>query len=203
LSKAAGLERIETPRMVGERMETEHLAPLSGLLQNRRVAEWLWPHGGPTDQDLLDLTRQKTRHWDRYGFGLWLLHDKQTEAVVGWGGLQWTYVAELDEVEVAWAIAPERWRQGLATELAQASIAAAFGALGMREIIAFTLPHNVASRRVMEKTGFVYERDIVHALLPHVLYRCYSDHVGSFNPVQRGQEGAGLDARRHGRSRPR
>jgi RimJ/RimL family protein N-acetyltransferase len=85
--------------------------------------------------------------------------------------LQWTYVAELDEVEVAWAISPERWGRGLATELARASITTAFGPLGLSGIIAFTLPHNLASRRVMEKTGFVYERNIVHAQLPHVLYR--------------------------------
>jgi RimJ/RimL family protein N-acetyltransferase len=55
--------------------------------------------------------------------------------------------------------------------MAQAAITAAFGPVGVDELIAFTLPNNVASRRVMEKTGFVYERDIVHALLPHVLYR--------------------------------
>jgi RimJ/RimL family protein N-acetyltransferase len=29
----------------------------------------------------------------------------------------------------------------------------------------------VASRRVMEKLGMAYERDVVHAGLPHVLYR--------------------------------
>jgi RimJ/RimL family protein N-acetyltransferase len=43
--------------------------------------------------------------------------------------------------------------------------------LGLEEIVAFTLPHNVASRRVMEKVGFRYERDIEWAGLPHVLYR--------------------------------
>lgn len=39
------------------------------------------------------------------------------------------------------------------------------------ELVAFTLPHNAASRRVMEKAGFAYERDTEHAGLPHVLYR--------------------------------
>ena len=37
--------------------------------------------------------------------------------------------------------------------------------------MALTLPHNAASRRVMEKVGFGYDRDIVHAGLAHVLYR--------------------------------
>jgi RimJ/RimL family protein N-acetyltransferase len=171
MTSAATLERVQTRRLVFERLRMEHLPEISPLLLDPRVAEWLWPHGGPTEQDLIDGTRQKEAHWERYGFGIWLLRDIHTGAAVGWGGLQRTYVAELDEVEAAWAIAPERWGQGLATELAHASIRTAFRALGLREIIAFTLPHNVASRRVMEKSGFVYEGDIVHALLLHVLYR--------------------------------
>ncbi|HTX29915.1 MAG TPA: GNAT family N-acetyltransferase [Solirubrobacteraceae bacterium] len=173
------LERVETPRLVCERLRMEHLPEISPLLRDPQVAEWLWPHGGPSEQDVIDGTRQKEDHWERYGFGIWLLRDIGTGKAVGWGGLQWTYVAELDEVEVAWAITPERWRQGLATEMAQAAIASAFGPLGLREIIAFTLPNNIASRRVMEKSGFLYEGEIVHALLPHVLYRRRADHPGA------------------------
>jgi [ribosomal protein S5]-alanine N-acetyltransferase len=37
--------------------------------------------------------------------------------------------------------------------------------------VAFTLATNQASRRVMEKVGGQFESDIVHAGLPHVLYR--------------------------------
>jgi RimJ/RimL family protein N-acetyltransferase len=171
MSTASALELIETPRLVCERVRMEHLPEISRLLGDRRVSEWLWPHGGPTEQDLIESTTEKERHWERHGFGIWLLRDIDTHESVGWGGLQWTYIADLNQVEVAWAISPERWGQGLATEMAQAAITAAFGPVGVDELIAFTLPNNVASRRVMEKTGFVYERDIVHALLPHVLYR--------------------------------
>lgn len=183
MNYAEALQRVETPRMVCERLRSEHVPELSRVLQDPRVSEWLWPHGGPSDQELIAATAQKERHWERYGFGLWLLRDRQTDEAVGWGGMQWTYIAELDEVEVAWAIVPERWGRGLATELARASVAAAFGPLGLSEIVAFTLPHNVASRRVMEKAGFVYERDIVHALLPHVLYRRRSEAGAEANGI--------------------
>jgi RimJ/RimL family protein N-acetyltransferase len=50
-------------------------------------------------------------------------------------------------------------------------VTVAFENLGMSDLVAFTLPINQASRRVMEKIGFSFERDIVHAGLPHVLYR--------------------------------
>jgi ribosomal-protein-alanine N-acetyltransferase len=65
----------------------------------------------------------------------------------------------------------ERWGEGLATELALASIDAGFGTLGLDELIAFTLIHNRASRRVMEKAGLSYEREFLHVGLPHALYR--------------------------------
>jgi RimJ/RimL family protein N-acetyltransferase len=46
-----------------------------------------------------------------------------------------------------------------------------FDVLGLASIVSFTLPTNLRSRRVMEKLGLRYERDIVWADLPHVLYR--------------------------------
>ena len=66
---------------------------------------------------------------------------------------------------------PERWSQGIATELGAASLEVAFGPLALPDVVSFTLPDNLASRRVMEKLGFRFERDTVYAGLPHVLYR--------------------------------
>jgi RimJ/RimL family protein N-acetyltransferase len=43
--------------------------------------------------------------------------------------------------------------------------------MDLQEVIAYALPHNIASRRVMEKTGFIFEREIVYEQLRHVLYR--------------------------------
>jgi RimJ/RimL family protein N-acetyltransferase len=69
---------------------------------------------------------------------------------------------------------PAYWGQGYATELGAAAVELAFGPLGLDSVVAYTLPHNLASRRVMDKLGFSYEREIVYADLPHVLYRRYS-----------------------------
>jgi [ribosomal protein S5]-alanine N-acetyltransferase len=55
--------------------------------------------------------------------------------------------------------------------MAKAIVTVAFEHLGMADIVAFTLATNQASRRVIEKVGGQLERDIVHAGLPHVLYR--------------------------------
>jgi [ribosomal protein S5]-alanine N-acetyltransferase len=166
------IERLETNRMVFERLRPEHGREECRLLLDPRIGASLWARPAPpTEAEIIDGLAAKVDHWDRYGFGMWLLRDRETGALVGRGGLQHTYTAGLHDVEAAWAIVPERWGEGLATELAFACVGVGFEQLGLRSIVAFTLPDNVASRRVMEKAGFEYERDIVHAGLPHVLYR--------------------------------
>lgn len=172
MSAPPALERLQTARLICERLRPEHLSEVSRLLLDPRVGKTLWHgSGSPSEQELVEGVLDKERHWERYGFGLWLVRDRLTGEMVGRGGLQWTYADTLNEIEAAWAIVPERWGHGLATELGHAAIETAFGPLGLTEVIALTLEDNVASRRVMEKTGFVYERDTIHVGTPHVLYR--------------------------------
>ncbi|MSQ86770.1 MAG: N-acetyltransferase [Alphaproteobacteria bacterium] len=63
------------------------------------------------------------------------------------------------------------WKKGYASEMAAAIISHVFKSPGLYEMVSFTLPTNVASRRVMEKCGFAYEQDFKHAGLDHLLYR--------------------------------
>ena len=166
------IERLETERLILERLRLEHGDEQLRLLLDPRVSATLWQRTEPlTEADVLDGLAAKVDHWNRHGFGMWLLRDRESGEMVGRGGLQYTYTAGLNDVEAGWAIVPERWGEGLATELAQACVEVAFEPLHLLEIVAFTLPDNVASRRVMEKAGFTYQGDIVHAGLPHVLYR--------------------------------
>ena len=88
----------------------------------------------------------------------------------GYGGIKHATVEGRDEIELAYAIRSGDWGQGFATEASLAALHLGFDAMGLDRIVAFTLPHNRASRSVIEKCGFTYQRDIVHAGLPHVLY---------------------------------
>ena len=51
----------------------------------------------------------------------------------------------------------------------------AFTALGLSSLAAFTRKENLASRRVMEKVGFLYERDFLDEGVQNVLYRLKAD----------------------------
>jgi ribosomal-protein-alanine N-acetyltransferase len=170
--KAIAPERLETARLRCERPEREHQPEIARLWLDPRVYRTLWPWSlPPTDDDVRVSLDKNLEHWDRHGFGPWLVRDRLTGECVGRGGLQYTHASDQRAVEAAWAIVPERWGEGLATELAGAAVDVAFGALGLEELIAFTLSDNLASRRVMDKAGFAYDGEIEHAGLPHVLYR--------------------------------
>jgi [ribosomal protein S5]-alanine N-acetyltransferase len=163
---------LETPRMTGKPVGPEHETELAELTLDPRVYRTLWPWSSPpTHADVRAGLVDKREHWQRHGFGLWLLRDRDTGQMVGRGGLQYTDAIGGFAVEAAWAIVPERWGQGLATELARASMAVAFDVLDVKEVIAISLPDNLASRRVMEKSGFGYDGPMVHAGIAHVLYR--------------------------------
>ena len=163
------VEGFETARMRAEPIGPQHRDGLIALLGDERVGATLGGVAGPAVVD--GQIARMAPLWERDGFGLYAFLDRATGALVARGGPQRCNVAGRDEVEIGWAVVPERWNQGLATELGAASVAVAFGPLGLADVVAFTLPDNHASRRVMEKLGFAFERDTIHAGLPHVLYR--------------------------------
>lgn len=47
----------------------------------------------------------------------------------------------------------ERWGSGYATEMGQAGLTFAFGALSVDSVVAFTEAHNTRSRAVMRRLG--------------------------------------------------
>jgi RimJ/RimL family protein N-acetyltransferase len=160
---------FETTRLRAEPIGPAHRAGLIRMLGDPRVGATL---GGVADAAAVDgQVASMAAHWAAHGFGWYAFLDRETGALVARGGPHNCHVAGRDEVEIGWTVAPERWNQGIATELGSASIDVAFGPLGLADVVSFTLPHNVASRRVMEKLGFAFERDTIHAGMPHVLYR--------------------------------
>jgi RimJ/RimL family protein N-acetyltransferase len=83
-------------------------------------------------------------------------------------------------VEIGWRLAVALWGQGHATEAARAALDLAFGLLGLAEVVAYTVPANLPSRRVMGRLGMRHDAQgdfehphlpPGHPLHPHLLYR--------------------------------
>jgi RimJ/RimL family protein N-acetyltransferase len=162
-------DTVQTDRLIGERIRPEHLEELYRLHRDPRVMKTLSVDGNPlSDEQSQQLLQRQLGRWEREGLGLWVWHDREDGHFVGRGGLQRDPESG---VELAYAVMADDWGKGYATELGAASLQVGFEDLGLPEIVCFTLPVNIGSQRVMQKLGFVYERDFVHAGLPHVFYR--------------------------------
>ena len=163
-----GVPGVTTARLHGSRLSRDDFETLCALHRDPEVMATLG--GVKSDEQTREYVTTTLAHWDRHGYGLWIFRDRATGAFVGRGGLRHVTLDETPEIEVAYALARTSWGKGLATEIAAASLDVGVRQLGLTSIVAFALPENGASRRVMEKVGFTYERDIVWHGTRCVLY---------------------------------
>ena len=163
------IARLRSERLFAEPLGVAHLEDLRRMHQDPRVMATLG--GVRDDAQTRQIVDESIAHWDRHGFGLWALREKPGGSFAGRGGLRHVVVGGHREIELAYAFMPEHWGRGLATEIARRMLDLARDTLRIEEVVAFTLPENRASQRVLSKVGMHYERDVVHAGLPHVLYR--------------------------------
>jgi RimJ/RimL family protein N-acetyltransferase len=166
--RSVSIESFETRRLRAERLRERDFEEMARLHVDERVMATLG--GVRSETETRRWLDAHLEHWERHGFGFWAFRDREDGTFVGRGGLRPYELDGVDEVELGYTVVFERWSQGFATEIARAAVSAAEG-LGLRSLIALTLSDNAASRRVMEKAGFAYERDVVHPGVTHVLYR--------------------------------
>lgn len=163
------LETFTTPRLLAERLRASDFDDIHRMNQMPEVMKMI---GGIRS---VEATREYLEigldHWDRHGFGVWLLRSRDDGAAVGRSVLRYAKIDGNDETEFGYALLPDYRGIGLATEVSRALLAIAFLTLRLETVVAVIAPTNLASRRVAEKVGGRYERDVVHAGALHALYR--------------------------------
>jgi RimJ/RimL family protein N-acetyltransferase len=169
---------LQTPRLLLRDWRDGDAEAFAALSNDAEVMR----HLPSPDADWVDRMRS---HWADKGFGQWVVEIPRQASFIGVVGLNHVRFAALPfapAVEAAWRLARPYWGKGYATEAARAAIEDGFGRLGLEEIVAFTVPGNVASRRVMERLGMTYDpaEDFEHPRFPpghplrnHVLYRLH------------------------------
>lgn len=144
---------IETPRLLLRRLTPDDMdAYYAAVFADPDVMRYLASRR-PLPRDTFEarIPDMMVGHWERHGFGPWVVIRKADGRLIGHAGLR--YWPDSPEVEVLYALTPTAWGQGLATEAARASLRFGFDTLGLDHIIAAAFVENVASRRVLEKCG--------------------------------------------------
>lgn len=129
-------------------------------------------------------------HITVHGWGFWAVEVAGSRRFIGYTGLgRPGFDAPFGAtIEVGWRLSRSAWGRGYATEAARAAVAYGFSALGLDEIVSFTVPGNWRSRAVMERLGMVHDPadDFDHPLIArghplrrHVLYRLPATRPGT------------------------
>jgi [ribosomal protein S5]-alanine N-acetyltransferase len=162
---------LATARLSGRPIAANDFGRIRSVHSDARAAATLSADGRPFSKaHSRHALHSWKKHWDDHGFGVWLFHKIDGE-FVGYAGAMRASIDGKPEVEVLYALRSDFWGNQFATEMATAVVRFVFERVGVTELVAYTLPTNVASRRVMEKCGFEYEKETLHAGLQHVLYR--------------------------------
>jgi RimJ/RimL family protein N-acetyltransferase len=171
---------LRTPRLLLRRWRESDREPFARMNGDPRVMEHF---PGVLSRAGSDALLERIRaHFAERGFGLFAV---EVPGVADFAGMVGLSVPAFEAaftpcVEVGWRLAAEHWGRGYATEAARAALAFGLGTLGLAEVVAFSVPANARSRRVMERIGMRRDAggDFEHPALPaghplrrHVLYR--------------------------------
>ncbi|MCD6040014.1 MAG: grpB 3 [Gammaproteobacteria bacterium] len=173
IKKFKSINEFETERLYAIRLNANDLDKFITMHTDPVVMETLGGiRSAEKTQENLDWNLNQ---WVENGFGLWMFYLKETKEWIGRGGIRRINLNSAEEIEISYALMSPFWNKGYATEITKACIEIAFEVLRLKNVVCFTLTTNKPSQRVMKKSGFEYENDIVINYdgidYPHVLYR--------------------------------
>jgi len=176
---------ITTERLLLRKWRDDDAEPLARMHESPEMMRFL---GGPMTRAQTDEMLQRIRaHWDARGFGVFAMEHAASPPESGktLAGMCGILVPRWESrfqpcVEILWRLRPDLWGRGLVTEAARAALHHGFETERFEEVLAFTIPANERSWRVMERLGMKRspEDDFDHPLVPegdphrrHMVYR--------------------------------
>lgn len=152
--------RIETARLSLRPLREDDAEELSRIFSDPAVVQY---SGGrsPTLEQVREGIRQHiSEHYRDHGYGLLAAELRDTGEIVGRVGFLETEIDETGDAELHYHLAPAAWGNGLATEAARAVLEWGFEQGRLGRVVAVIHPENLASRRVAEKCGLTFWKEI-------------------------------------------
>jgi ribosomal-protein-alanine N-acetyltransferase len=151
---------LETPRLLLRQMTEADAGNVFALAQNPHVTRYILGEPRLTSlEEALAVLRERVFPQYALGLGRWACIEKRSGDFVGWCGVK--HVPEDDEYDVGYRFFEACWGQGYATEAARGACDFARTHLPGKRVVGKAMRDNLASRRVLEKCGLVYEGEVV------------------------------------------
>ncbi|WP_299546684.1 glutamine-hydrolyzing GMP synthase [uncultured Helicobacter sp.] len=157
---------LETPRTYLRQYHLDDLDNLQKILDEKTM--YAWGHGF-SEQECKDWIEQQLQRYEKYGFGLWAVIDKESGEIIGNAGLNYENIALVSDeaqhkadstmesrceiLELGYILNHRFWGQGLGLEVASACAEYAFNKLGTKELYCLVKEDNMPSLKLAKKLG--------------------------------------------------
>ena len=142
---------LETERLALREMQPSDFDALCRIMQDEQTMTAY--EGAFSDAEVqawLDRQLERYRTW---GFGLWAVILKETDAMIGQCGLTMQPWKGQEVLEIGYLFERGYWHRGYATETARACKAYAFDVLNANEVCSIIRDTNTASQNVALRNG--------------------------------------------------
>jgi [ribosomal protein S5]-alanine N-acetyltransferase len=159
---------IETDRLLLREFVPGDVDALAAVISDPETMRFY-----PEPRDRAGVESWIERNRRRYGddsHGLWAMVLKSSGEVIGDCGLARQTVDGVDEIEIGYHVRRDLWGQGLAPEAARACRDYGFEQLRAERLISLIRPENWPSRRVAEKVGLSWWKEVMWRDLLHCVY---------------------------------
>ncbi len=144
---------LETARLSLRRPTAADTSAILDIHRNERACAHNPSDRLHTEAEALDLYHRWEDHWQRYGFGYWVLRPHDDRRILGFCGVKVMRLHGREVLNLFYRLDPAVWGRGLAIEAAAAVTRWAAADASQWPLIARIRPANTASIRVAEHAG--------------------------------------------------
>jgi len=148
---------IDGERIILRKLRFSDALDIYRNLQDKEMVKWAsgipWPYKKQDAVKFIRKTHYKIRKKSGYAFGIVLKETNKVIGVVDVFHIDW----KNKNAELGYWLGKKYWGKGYMTEAVKLMLKFAFEKLKLHRVYANLFEENVASRRVLEKTGFKLE----------------------------------------------
>jgi len=148
----SGAAVFRTDRLVVRRWRAADEPLVLALYGDRRVVRWVDDGQALSASEAAQWMEVTCNNYRKRGYGMFAVEDRHRAPPIGFGGL--VHPGDQVDAEVKYALSPDVWGRGLATEFVQGLLGYGHRVHHLSRVIASVAAENVASQRVLLKSGF-------------------------------------------------
>ncbi|MGE6204429.1 GNAT family N-acetyltransferase [Guptibacillus hwajinpoensis] len=149
---------LSTNRLILRKMKEMDVDHLLEIFSDKEAMKY-YP-ACKSREDTLKWVEWTLHHYKVYGFGMWIVEEKDSGRFLGQCGLVLQKIDGCVEVEIGYLFAKKYWGNGYASEAALACKKYGFEQIGLSKLISLIDPENKASIKVAKRIGMTYEKTV-------------------------------------------